>query len=120
MGPEGTPWVFVPLESKPSGADDTRYADAPFVFDIYLNPTTFPFQPPVVHFHSHTNGHGRCNRESLSLTLEAMDATRRPHATFADVFSQSIRGGQGVLVCPRNMGGGQERVVDVGCYVCRS
>lgn len=41
-----------------------RYADAPFVFDIYLNPTKFPHEPPLVHFHSHTNGKGRCNRES--------------------------------------------------------
>ena len=39
------------------------YADAPFVFDVYLNPTKFPFEPPVVHFHSHTFGKGRCNRE---------------------------------------------------------
>ncbi|CAK9781769.1 hypothetical protein CC85DRAFT_267536 [Cutaneotrichosporon oleaginosum] len=44
MGPEGTP-----------------YADAPFIFDVYLNPTKFPNEPPQVFFHSHTNGLGRCN-----------------------------------------------------------
>ncbi len=43
------------------GPEGTPYADAPFVFDIYLNPTTFPQEPPIVHFHSHTNGKGRCN-----------------------------------------------------------
>ncbi|KIR72050.1 ubiquitin-conjugating enzyme E2 O [Cryptococcus deuterogattii CA1014] len=43
------------------GPEDTPYTDAPFVFDVYLNPTKFPNEPPVVHFHSHTNGHGRCN-----------------------------------------------------------
>jgi ubiquitin-conjugating enzyme E2 O len=42
----------------------SRYADAPFVFDVYLNPTKFPHEPPVVHFHSHTFGKGRCNRKS--------------------------------------------------------
>nr|XP_031861429.1 uncharacterized protein CI109_003033 [Kwoniella shandongensis]KAA5528501.1 hypothetical protein CI109_003033 [Kwoniella shandongensis] len=43
------------------GPEGTPYTDAPFVFDIYLNPTKFPQEPPTVHFHSHTNGHGRCN-----------------------------------------------------------
>ncbi|KIR35252.1 ubiquitin-conjugating enzyme E2 O [Cryptococcus deuterogattii MMRL2647] len=43
------------------GPEGTPYTDAPFVFDVYLNPTKFPNEPPVVHFHSHTNGHGRCN-----------------------------------------------------------
>jgi ubiquitin-conjugating enzyme E2 O len=45
------------------GPEGTPYADAPFVFDVYLNPTKFPFEPPLVYFHSHTNGLGRCNRE---------------------------------------------------------
>jgi len=49
-------WVHCPLTG--------RYADAPFVFDVYLNPTKFPHDPPIVHFHSHTFGKGRCNRES--------------------------------------------------------
>ena len=43
------------------GPGGTPYADAPFVFDIYLNPSKFPHDPPMVHFHSHTNGKGRCN-----------------------------------------------------------
>ncbi|OCF32415.1 hypothetical protein I316_05840 [Kwoniella heveanensis BCC8398] len=43
------------------GPEGTPYTDAPFVFDVYLNPTRFPNDPPLVHFHSHTNGHGRCN-----------------------------------------------------------
>lgn len=43
------------------GPEGTPYADAPFVFDLYLNPTKFPFEPPAVYFHSHTNGLGRCN-----------------------------------------------------------
>ncbi|KIR52646.1 ubiquitin-conjugating enzyme E2 O [Cryptococcus gattii Ru294] len=43
------------------GPEGTPYTDAPFAFDVYLNPTKFPNGPPVVHFHSHTNGHGRCN-----------------------------------------------------------
>ena len=43
------------------GPEGTPYASAPFVFDIYLNPTTFPNEPPTVHFHSHTHGKGRCN-----------------------------------------------------------
>lgn len=43
------------------GPDGTPYADAPFVFDVYLNPTKFPYEPPLVYFHSHTNGLGRCN-----------------------------------------------------------
>ncbi|WVQ93025.1 hypothetical protein IAU59_000088 [Kwoniella sp. CBS 9459] len=43
------------------GPEGTPYTDAPFVFDVYLNPTKFPNDPPLVHFHSHTNGHGRCN-----------------------------------------------------------
>ncbi|ORY33042.1 hypothetical protein BCR39DRAFT_463825 [Naematelia encephala] len=43
------------------GPEGTPYADAPFVFDVYLNPTKFPFDPPLVYFHSHTNGKGRCN-----------------------------------------------------------
>ncbi|WVN87953.1 uncharacterized protein L203_103150 [Cryptococcus depauperatus CBS 7841] len=43
------------------GPEGTPYSDAPFIFDVYLNPTSFPNDPPVVHFHSHTNGHGRCN-----------------------------------------------------------
>jgi ubiquitin-conjugating enzyme E2 O len=43
------------------GPEGTPYADAPFVFDLYLNPTTFPNEPPQVYFHSHTNGLGRCN-----------------------------------------------------------
>ncbi|KAL7421053.1 hypothetical protein Q5752_003937 [Cryptotrichosporon argae] len=43
------------------GPEGTPYNDAPFVFDVYLNPTKFPFDPPQVYFHSHTNGHGRCN-----------------------------------------------------------
>ncbi|WVR08883.1 hypothetical protein IAU60_005942 [Kwoniella sp. DSM 27419] len=43
------------------GPEGTPYADAPFVFDVYLNPTKFPNDPPLVHFHSHTNGNGRCN-----------------------------------------------------------
>lgn len=43
------------------GPEGTPYADAPFVFDVYLNPTKFPFEPPLVYFHSHTNGLGRCN-----------------------------------------------------------
>lgn len=43
------------------GPEGTPYADAPFVFDVYLNPTKFPNDPPSVFFHSHTNGHGRCN-----------------------------------------------------------
>ena len=46
------------------GPEGTPYANAPFVFDIYLDPTKFPHDPPLVHFHSHTNGMGRCNRES--------------------------------------------------------
>lgn len=44
------------------GPEGTPYTDAPFVFDLYLNPTKFPFEPPLVYFHSHTNGLGRCNR----------------------------------------------------------
>lgn len=44
------------------GPEGTPYADAPFVFDIYLDPFHFPNDPPKVHFFSHTNGHGRCNR----------------------------------------------------------
>lgn len=43
------------------GPEGTPYADAPFVFDLYLNPTKFPYEPPNVYFHSHTNGLGRCN-----------------------------------------------------------
>ncbi|RXK38456.1 hypothetical protein M231_04221 [Tremella mesenterica] len=43
------------------GPEGTPYADAPFFFDVFLNPFTFPNQPPAVFFHSHTNGHGRCN-----------------------------------------------------------
>ncbi|OXB36236.1 ubiquitin-conjugating enzyme E2 O [Cryptococcus neoformans] len=43
------------------GPEGTPYTDAPFVFDVYLNPTNFPNEPPIVHFHSYTNGHGRCN-----------------------------------------------------------
>lgn len=43
------------------GPEGTPYADAPFVFDLYLNPTKFPNEPPQVYFHSHTNGLGRCN-----------------------------------------------------------
>lgn len=43
------------------GPEGTPYADAPFVFDVYLNPTKFPYAPPEVYFHSHTNGLGRCN-----------------------------------------------------------
>ncbi|GMK56130.1 hypothetical protein CspeluHIS016_0211860 [Cutaneotrichosporon spelunceum] len=43
------------------GPEGTPYADAPFVFDLYLNPTKFPSEPPQVYFHSHTNGLGRCN-----------------------------------------------------------
>ncbi|WOO78553.1 putative ubiquitin-conjugating enzyme E2 23 [Vanrija pseudolonga] len=43
------------------GPEGTPYTDAPFVFDLYLNPTKFPFEPPLVYFHSHTNGLGRCN-----------------------------------------------------------
>ncbi|KAK4689375.1 ubiquitin-conjugating enzyme E2 O, partial [Tremellales sp. Uapishka_1] len=43
------------------GPEGTPYTDAPFVFDVYLAPTTFPSEPPLVHFHSHTNGNGRCN-----------------------------------------------------------
>ncbi|WVF65350.1 hypothetical protein IAT40_000076 [Kwoniella sp. CBS 6097] len=43
------------------GPEGTPYTDAPFVFDVYLNPIKFPNDPPLVHFHSHTNGHGRCN-----------------------------------------------------------
>lgn len=43
------------------GPEGTPYADAPFVFDVYLNPTKFPHEPPQVYFHSHTNGLGRCN-----------------------------------------------------------
>ncbi|KAK8844131.1 hypothetical protein IAR55_006925 [Kwoniella newhampshirensis] len=43
------------------GPEGTPYSNAPFVFDVYLNPTKFPQEPPTVHFHSHTNGHGRCN-----------------------------------------------------------
>lgn len=43
------------------GPEGTPYADAPFVFDVYLNPSKFPYEPPLVYFHSHTNGLGRCN-----------------------------------------------------------
>ncbi|GFZ47242.1 hypothetical protein JCM24511_04985 [Saitozyma sp. JCM 24511] len=43
------------------GPEGTPYNNAPFVFDVYLNPNKFPFEPPLVHFHSHTNGLGRCN-----------------------------------------------------------
>ena len=53
---------------------DSRYANAPFVFDVYLNPTGFPNDPPVVHFHSHTFGKGRCNRE-WSTCCVVMDLT---------------------------------------------
>lgn len=42
----------------------TRYGGAPFVFDVFLH-GNYPFEPPVVHFHSHTNGKGRCNRGYL-------------------------------------------------------
>lgn len=43
------------------GPEGTPYADAPFVFDVYLDPNEFPNKPPSVFFHSHTNGKGRCN-----------------------------------------------------------
>ena len=43
------------------GPEGTPYANAPFAFDVYLDPSKFPKEPPKVHFHSHTNGHGRCN-----------------------------------------------------------
>jgi ubiquitin-conjugating enzyme E2 O len=46
------------------GPDGTPYNDAPFVFDVHLDPAKFPHDPPSVYFHSHTMGHGRCNRES--------------------------------------------------------
>lgn len=45
------------------GPEGTPYNDAPFVFDLHLDPTKFPNEPPAVHFHSHTNSQGRCNRE---------------------------------------------------------
>ncbi|ORX39251.1 hypothetical protein BD324DRAFT_619003 [Kockovaella imperatae] len=43
------------------GPEGTPYANAPFVFDVFMDPTKFPREPPKVHFHSHTNGQGRCN-----------------------------------------------------------
>lgn len=49
-----------------------RYNNAPFVFDVYLNPNKFPFEPPLVHFHSHTNGLGRCNRECVPSAITAL------------------------------------------------
>ena len=49
------------------GPEGTPYSDAPFVFDVHLDPAKFPNEPPSVYFHSHTNGHGRCNREFAAL-----------------------------------------------------
>lgn len=55
------------------GPEGTPYRDAPFVFDVYLSPTKFPQEPPIVFFHSHTNGKGRCNRKSLSMPARQVD-----------------------------------------------
>lgn len=38
IGPKGTPFV-----------------DAPFIFDIFLSPSSFPQEPPKVFFHSFSN-----------------------------------------------------------------
>lgn len=50
------------------GTEGTPYFGAPFVFDLFLH-ENYPFEPPHVHFHSHTNGKGRCNRESPLIKL---------------------------------------------------
>lgn len=65
IGPEGTPYVCQDYMRRLLliGSVVSSYTDAPFVFDVYLNPTKFPNEPPIVHFHSYTNGHGRCNRK---------------------------------------------------------
>lgn len=34
------------------GPIGTPFANAPFLFDIYLSPTRFPVEPPQVFFHS--------------------------------------------------------------------
>ncbi|CDZ96814.1 Ubiquitin-conjugating enzyme [Phaffia rhodozyma] len=43
------------------GPPGTPYVDAPLVIDFYLNPSRFPFDPPLAHFHSWTAGKGRIN-----------------------------------------------------------
>jgi ubiquitin-conjugating enzyme E2 O len=43
------------------GPTGTPYEDAPFLFDIFLPPSKYPSEPPLVHFHSWTNGAGRVN-----------------------------------------------------------
>ena len=48
------------------GPEGTPYAGAPFVFDVFLR-ETYPNEPPLVHFHSQTNGKGRCNRKRLAI-----------------------------------------------------
>jgi ubiquitin-conjugating enzyme E2 O len=89
------------------GPEGTPYADAPFVFDVYLNPTSFPFEPPLVHFHSHTNGLGRCNRELFIVHSQA------------DV-SQPLRRRQGVPLRPRYLGWRQIRVMEPAKVVAPS
>lgn len=42
------------------GPLDTPYEYAPLLFDFYL-PPEFPDVPPIAHFHSWTNGIGKCN-----------------------------------------------------------
>ncbi|BGP07228.1 hypothetical protein JCM10049v2_003059 [Rhodotorula toruloides] len=38
------------------GPTDTPFANAPFLFDVYLSPTKFPHEPPQVFFHSWASG----------------------------------------------------------------
>ncbi|SPO20472.1 uncharacterized protein UTRI_00872_B [Ustilago trichophora] len=40
------------------GSEGTPYENAPFLIDFQLT-SDFPNQPPIAHFHSWTNGHGR-------------------------------------------------------------
>nr|CDI51712.1 conserved hypothetical protein [Melanopsichium pennsylvanicum 4] len=40
------------------GSEGTPYENAPFLIDFQLT-ADFPNQPPIAHFHSWTNGHGR-------------------------------------------------------------
>ena len=93
------------LRSLIIGPENTPYEDAPFVIDWMLD-SNFPQTPPIAHFLSWTNGNGRgASVDPLSALIGVGSWIGADAHTIDDCSEpEPVRGGQGVLVDPGDVG----------------